>query len=92
VINEVIFQTTSERFVEIYNKSGSSISLNGYYLSTDPAETKNVAKQNPEVVDRLTKLAQKYIDDGRSTPGKSQENNGATYLYPSWIRKANPEK
>jgi len=63
-----------------------------FNLASDPAETKNVAKQNPEVVDRLTKLAQKYIDDGRSTPGKSQENNGATYLYPSWIRRANPGK
>jgi hypothetical protein len=61
-----------------------------YHLSTDPAETQNVAQQNPEVVDRLTRLAQKYIDEGRSTPGKPQENNGDTYLYPSWIRKANP--
>jgi arylsulfatase A len=59
-------------------------------LSDDPAETKNMAKENPETVERLTNLAQQYIDNGRSTPGANQENNGETHLYPSWIRKARP--
>jgi arylsulfatase A len=59
-------------------------------LSDDPAETKNLAKENPETVERLTNLAQQYIDNGRSTPGADQENNGETHLYPSWIRSARP--
>jgi len=37
-------------------------------------------------------LAQQYIDNGRSTPGTNQENNGETYLYPAWIKKAQSKK
>lgn len=59
-------------------------------LATDPAETKNLASENPEAVQRLSNLAQQYINNGRSTPGLNQENNGETHLYPAWIRKARP--
>ncbi len=61
-----------------------------YDLAADPAETKNVAGEHPETVARLTKLAQQYIDNGRSTPGANQQNTGETYLYPRWIRDARP--
>ena len=61
-------------------------------LSADPAETKNLSGQYPEVVKQLTRLAQKYIDDGRSTPGAKQQNNGETHLYPEWIRKVKTNK
>jgi len=61
-----------------------------YDLAIDPAETQNLAKENPETVERLTQLAQHYIDNGRSTAGTNQKNNGETYLYPSWIRSARP--
>jgi hypothetical protein len=33
-----------------------------------------VAAENPAVVERLTKLMQQYIDNGRSTPGAPQKN------------------
>ena len=59
-----------------------------YNLAEDPAETTNLADQHPEMVERMTALAQKYIDDGRSTPGAKQSNTGETQLYPEWIRKA----
>ncbi len=59
-----------------------------YNLASDPAETKNLAAENPETVQRLTNLAQQYIDNGRSTPGTNQKNNGETYLYPTWIKNA----
>jgi len=56
-------------------------------LEADPVELKNLAGQYPEVVSRMTELAQKYIDDGRSTPGAMQQNNGKTHLYHGWIRE-----
>jgi len=58
-------------------------------LEADPSETVNRSGEYPEVVKQLTVLAQKYIDDGRSTPGAKQQNNGETHLYPEWIRKVN---
>ena len=61
-------------------------------LAVDPAETKNLASEHPEVVERMTKLAQQYVDKGRSTPGENQQNNGETHLYPDWIKKARSAK
>lgn len=40
----------------------------------DIAEEKNVAAQNPEVVARLTRLLEKSVADGRTTPGAPQKN------------------
>jgi arylsulfatase A-like enzyme len=45
-----------------------------YNLKDDLSETKNVLAENPEVVERLAKLMQQYIDNGRSTPGAPQKN------------------
>lgn len=47
-----------------------------YNLEEDPGETENLVNQYPEVVDRLTRLMQRYIDEGRSTPGAPQSNEG----------------
>jgi arylsulfatase A-like enzyme len=52
-----------------------------YDLSRDIGETNNVQARHPEVVARLTKLLEKYIADGRSTPGKRQPNSGAVEIY-----------
>lgn len=43
-------------------------------LSKDSGEQANVQDQHPEVVGRLTKLLEKYVADGRSTPGAPQQN------------------
>jgi arylsulfatase A len=48
-----------------------------YNLSADRAERRNVQAEHPEIVDRLTRLLEKYVAEGRSTPGASQSNNGA---------------
>jgi arylsulfatase A-like enzyme len=40
----------------------------------DLAEQKNVAAENPEVVARLTRLLEKFVADGRTTPGAPQAN------------------
>jgi hypothetical protein len=40
----------------------------------DLAEQKNVAAENPQVVARLSKLLEKFVADGRTTPGAAQPN------------------
>jgi arylsulfatase A-like enzyme len=59
-----------------------------YDLSQDIAERQNLQAQHPEVVAQLTRLLQKYVDEGRSTPGKPQPNTGAVELRPENRKKA----
>lgn len=47
-----------------------------YDLSRDIGEKENVSAKHPEVVGRLTRLLEKYVADGRSTPGAPQPNTG----------------
>lgn len=47
-----------------------------YDLSKDIGETQNLQADYPEIVSKLTKILEKTIADGRSTPGKPQPNNG----------------
>ena len=49
-------------------------------MTQDIAEEKNLAADHPEVVKELTLLMEKYIDEGRSTPGAAQENDTETSL------------
>ncbi len=46
-----------------------------YDMETDPGETTNLYAERPEVVERLTKLLEKYVADGRSTPGLPRKND-----------------
>jgi arylsulfatase A-like enzyme len=46
-----------------------------YDMRADVGERKNLLAEQPEVVDRLTKLLEKYVADGRSTPGPRQPND-----------------
>lgn len=46
-----------------------------YDLGTDKAESKNLQSEHPEEVNRLTKLLEGIIAEGRSTPGKKQDND-----------------
>jgi arylsulfatase A len=52
-----------------------------YDLSNDIAETNNVESMHPEVVERLTRLFEKYIAEGRSTPGPRQTNSVSVKLW-----------
>lgn len=45
-----------------------------YDLAKDPGEKTNVQAEHPEIVARLTQLLEKYVADGRSTPGAPQQN------------------
>ena len=56
----------------VFHRSGNRELFN---LESDIGETENVADANVEVVERLTKLMQSYIDRGRSTPGVVQKND-----------------
>ncbi len=40
-------------------------------------KTTNVQDQHPEIVERLTALLDRYVADGRSTPGAAQKNDVA---------------
>jgi arylsulfatase A len=51
-----------------------------YELTRDPGERQNVQAEHPEIVDRLTKLLQRYVSDGRSTPGNPRKNDGRVNL------------
>ncbi len=46
-----------------------------YNLKDDISEKHNVFDKHPEIVKRLTALMEKYVADGRSTPGKPQKND-----------------
>jgi arylsulfatase A len=46
-----------------------------YDMDTDEGETQNVAADHPDVVKDLTALLDKYIADGRSTPGPDEPND-----------------
>jgi len=47
-----------------------------YDLSSDIGEQNNVQGQHPEVVEELKTLLNRYIRNGRSTPGEPQPNTG----------------
>jgi len=53
-----------------------------YNLKTDIKEQDNVAEKYPEKVQELKKLLTKKIKEGRSTPGKVQENDSITFPWP----------
>jgi hypothetical protein len=55
-----------------------------YDLAADIGETRNVQAEHPEIVARLTGLLEKYVAEGRSTPGQPQANTGPVEL----LRKA----
>jgi len=45
-----------------------------YNLERDIGETENLVEQYPDLVDELSLLMRKYIEEGRSTPGPALEN------------------
>ena len=47
-----------------------------YDLAKDPGETTNLESRYPERVKSMKALLEKYVREGRSTPGRSQKNDG----------------
>ena len=60
-----------------WSKGGDGEPTQLYDMSKDVGERTNEYKSHPEIVTRLTKLLEKYIADGRSTPGAPQKNDAA---------------
>ncbi|MBI2947305.1 MAG: arylsulfatase [Verrucomicrobia bacterium] len=58
-------------------------SIQLYDLARDIGETNNLLSKHPEVVKRLTKTLEKYVSDGRSTPGSKQPNTGKVEIWKS---------
>lgn len=58
-----------------------------YDLSNDIGETKNRVAQHPEVVAHLRQVLDKYIANGRSTPGQPQPNTGSVEIHPKSLSK-----
>jgi arylsulfatase A len=57
-----------------------------YDLSRDVGEQNNLQADRPDVVDRLIKLLERYVADGRSAPGKPQPNDAPIQL-PTIVRR-----
>ena len=60
-----------------------------YDMTQDIGERQNQQAGQPEVVARLTKLLEKYIADGRSTPGARQKNDAPVDIWKA--KPAQPE-
>ena len=58
-----------------------------YDMTQDISERVNQQAAQPEIVARLTKLLEKYVADGRSTPGAPQKNDVSIDIW-----KAKPAK
>ena len=50
-----------------------------YDLDTDPKESNNLHSQHPNVVEQLTAVFCKFVENGRSTPGPKQVNHHGTH-------------
>jgi arylsulfatase A-like enzyme len=51
-----------------------------YNMKTDPSEKQNLQAEHPAIVNELKALMTKYVQEGRSTPGAVQKNDG-TYPW-----------
>ena len=67
-------------------------SIQLYDLGQDIGEQHNVQDKHPEVVQRLTALLQKYVDDGRSTPGPPRSNEGETSIQRKPVAQPKPAR
>jgi len=59
-----------------------------YDMKEDVGEEKNVAAEHPEVVKELTAILERYVAQGRSTPGKPQKNGADVDI---WKHPARPK-
>ena len=59
-----------------------------YDMEADPTERKNLEAVYPEVVKELKDLLARYVQNGRSTPGEPQTNDGPEWWKQlSWMKE-----
>ena len=58
-----------------------------YDMAKDIGQQRNLQAEHPEVVRRLTALLEKYVAEGRSTPGAPQKNNATIDIWKTEARK-----
>jgi arylsulfatase A-like enzyme len=63
----------SPRDAEAVKQNLAALQL--YDMTSDESEKRNLAAEKPEVVSELTMLLEKYVADGRSTPGAQEAND-----------------
>jgi arylsulfatase A len=64
-----------------------------YNLAEDLAEAKDLAAEHPDRVKAMNTLLEKFITEGRSTPGSPQKNNVEVRRYPSdEVKEKKPAK
>ena len=56
-----------------------------FNLADDPAEKKNLVKDNPEKVNTLLKLLDEDVRNGRSTPGEKVSNDRDVKFLPRGV-------
>ena len=59
-----------------------------YDMTADIGEKSNIQFDHTEMIDRLTRLLEKYVADGRSTPGTPQKNDVPIELWKDRTYKA----
>ena len=59
-------------------------------LEADLAEQKNVQDQHPDLVNKLVNELAKAIDNGRTTEGPRQSNDGYPDTFPERVLKQFP--
>ncbi|MEO1997366.1 MAG: arylsulfatase, partial [Planctomycetaceae bacterium] len=58
-----------------------------YNLQTDPAESRNVVGQHPDVVARLKTELTNIVNTGRSTPGDAVPNDTPPWSDLTWFAR-----
>jgi arylsulfatase A-like enzyme len=62
-----------------------------YDMQKDAGERQNESASHPEVVEQLSALLKKYVDQGRSTPGAPQKNDVQIEVIKTAKEKTAPE-
>ncbi len=63
-----------------------------YQVEDDPGETHNLQAEHPELVAELKSRIERYIDVGRSTPGKPQKNDLPIHINTEGRTAHQPER
>ena len=75
-----------------WGKGGDGANVQLYNMANDIGERRNLRIVDKETVQRLTKLMEKYVADGRSTTGTPQHNDVAIQLWKRGDKPAETSK